>query len=609
MLDGEESPGSQRVTSDFAVAHDGTREVDPVGYTGGFRGRLLARCYLRFQLVSVTYRMILRATVFWLLLWCWLPLANAARFVAVVPQPANAERGDFSAAASERAARAPVDEASPDSLWLEYLTAWQQHFNDPADAATRRRLGLPTMEAVSVEVSDGASAAGSLARTIRVRWSQPLRVETDHFLIVADVPRETALEIAHDLEQYFAVWTQLFFPLWKDRQRWDQSSRRSASRGAVMGGKMRVVVFRDPDQYAAALAAEGPAIGRSTGYYSGSARLMFLRQWHSGEAASDAQATRYHELTHQLLAEATESRLRVPPGERQDFWLLEGIACYMESTAIADGLATVGGWEASRLQFARHRALVSGQRLPLEQLQTLGRQAFQRHEDLAQLYAFAASYCHQLIDHHDGDGLRDMLSRLAKLYQVRFGGTPRSAAEPTDLAAYLRLDDARLTPLSRDDLSDLCLARCSLQPESLRRITPQRSLNWLDLTGLPVQSTDVMRLCPTPTTLRQLSLEATAVDDTLTGWLAKAEVLQELDLSWTRAGDACLASLPASLPLETLWLTGSQVSDHSLERIAAFKHLQRVDLQRTAVTAAGRQRLRELRPDLTLDPLELVAAP
>ncbi len=553
--------------------------------------------------------MILRAIVFCLLLGLWLPPTTAARFIVVVPQAADAKRGDFSTTVAERAARPPVGGKSSDSLWLDYLAAWQHHFEDPTDRAIRQRLGLPATEAVAVEVSDGATVARGLARTVRARWNQPLRVETEHFLILADVPREAAVEIATDLERYFAVWTQLFFPLWKDRQRWDQASRRQAARGTVLGAKLRVVVFRDPDQYAAALAAEGPAIGRSTGYYSSSARLMFLRQSRSGEATDEALATRYHELTHQLLAEATESRLRVPPGERQDFWLLEGIACYMESTAIEGGFATVGGWESSRLQFARHRALVVGEMLPLEQLQSLGRQAFQRHSELAQLYAFASAYCHQLIDRHDGEGLIDVLSRLAKLYQVRFSGAPSSNPEQSDLVEYLRLDEARLTPVGRGNLSDLCLARCPLTSASLGRIAPQPSLQWLDLTGLPVQTADVARLCTSSATLRQLSLEATAIDDHLGPWLSEAESLQELDLSWTQAGDACVASLPATVPLETLWLTGSQVSDRSLERIAAIKSLQRVDLQRTAVTAAGRQRLRQLRPDLTLDPLELVAAP
>src|SRR5690606_35041384 len=133
---------------------------------------------------------------------------------------------------------------------------------------------------------------------------------------------------------------------------------------------------------------------------------------------------------------------------------------------------------------------------------------------------------------------------------------------------YLRLDDARLTPVQRDDLTHLCLARCQVRPESLIRIAPQRSLRWLDLTGLPVEVADVTRLCPDPAGLRQLSLEATAVDDALAGWLSAAESLQELDLSWTQTGDACLANLAPATPLETLWLTGSQVSDRSLEKIA-----------------------------------------
>src|SRR5690606_28594716 len=87
--------------------------------------------------------MILRATVFSLLLLYALPLALAARFVAVVPQAANAARGDFLTAAAGIAARPPISGESADIAWLEYLATWQQHFDDPADASVRQRLGLP----------------------------------------------------------------------------------------------------------------------------------------------------------------------------------------------------------------------------------------------------------------------------------------------------------------------------------------------------------------------------------------------------------------------------------------------------------------------------------
>jgi hypothetical protein len=55
-------------------------------------------------------------------------------------------------------------------------------------------------------------------------------------------------------------------------------------------------------------------------------------------------------------------------------------------------------------------------------------------------------------------------------------------------------------------------------------------------------------------------------------------------------------------------LTGSRITDASIDRIAAWRSLRRVDTQRTQVTDAGRARLARLRPDLTIDPLELVPA-
>lgn len=540
---------------------------------------------------------------------CFAPSAVAARFVTFVPLESSAPGADPDHVRQQLGGRWPVD-ADFDAQWQAYLQAWRDHRRDPSDGPTRERLGLPPQAAVEVRVADGTSSARSLARRLRVNWNRPLRLDSEHFVLLADVDQQAAEQVAGQLERFHAVWTQLFFPLWKDRQRWERSSqppRRAAD-------KMRVVLFRNPDQYAAALAAEGPAILQSTGYYSTSARTTFLRLANDDASAAtrrDQAETRYHELTHQLLAEASDTRLKVMPGARGGFWLAEAIAGYMESTHLGDGSASVGGWQASRLQFARHRVLSSGDAIPLRQLQSLGRPQFQRADDLSRLYSLAIAYCHLIIDQDDGAGLVEMLGRLARLYQIRLdgpAGRQRGAVDPEEqeLRDYLTLDDKRLTPLRHDDLTNLCLARCRLSPEALQRIAPQQHLRWLDLTGLPAASHDVRRLAPRSERLVQLSLEATQVDDRLNPWLARAARLEELDLSWTQLGDAALQALPGDLPLQTLWLTGSQVSDASLAKIAAMRQLQRVDLQRTGVSDAGRKRLGNQRPDLTIDPLELV---
>jgi hypothetical protein len=306
------------------------------------------------------------------------------------------------------------------------------------------------------------------------------------------------------------------------------------------------------------------------------------------------------------------------PGQASGFWLAEGIACLMESTDIRRGRATVGGWESSRLQFARHRVLASGDAIGLSELDSWGRNVFLRRTDLARGYAFAAAHAHRIAERPDGDGWRELLARVARLYQIRTSmrlpPIPRPArrdreAEVAELTDFLRVDDARLTPPGRDDLIQLCLARCDVTPEGLRQIGPQSELRWLDLTGLPVTTEDVIRLLPAPGRLNQLSLEATRVDVSLGAWLSRADELEELDLSWTAIDDTVIAGLAEGVPLSTLWLTGSAVSDASLERIATIGPLKRLDVQRTAVTPAGRERFRARRPDVTLDPLEVVPSP
>lgn len=550
----------------------------------------------------------------------------ATRLIAFTPQ----STGSPPAASPQSPANAVVavvpGSQSGDQAWSGYLDAWRQHANDPADAGVRQRLGLPAQEPVSTKVIDSRSLNRLLLnrllpKGLQVDWIAPQGIETENFLLIADVPTEVAIQVAIDLESFYAVWTQLFFPLWKDRQRWDQAQRLAPNRQPVprgsAGNKMRVLVFRDSAQYQKALKAEGPQIGQSTGYYSGNLRTTFLlhsaRDGQSASADEESRATRYHELTHQMLAEATDTKLKVMPGERSGFWLAEGIACYMESTSIQQGYATVGGWESSRLQFARHRVLSLGESASIDPLRMLGRVQFQRHVDLPSLYAMAAAETHRMIDRNDGDGLNDMISQLAQLYQIRRPSSrPGEALEQPspkiDLTTYLKLTDESLSPLNRDDLINLCLARCELTGETLARISPQKNLAWLDLTAINVSSADVARLCPQSTSLRQLSLEATAVDDTLAVWIAAAHDIEEIDLSWTGVSDATVNAVPATAPLHTLWLTGSEITDASIDRIAAWRSLRRVDTQRTGVTDAGRARLASLRPDLTIDPLELVPA-
>jgi hypothetical protein len=176
------------------------------------------------------------------------------------------------------------------------------------------------------------------------------------------------------------------------------------------------------------------------------------------------------------------------------------------------------------------------------------------------------------------------------------------------MRSCLRLDDTRLTPLDPAiPLRQLCLARTEVTPRGLAKLGEQTELRWLDLSHLPVGNDAVQQLAPQPQTLRQLSLEATAVDDGLADWLAQAEQLTELDLSLTTVTDRGLQRLAPGLPLETLWLTGSRVGNATLEQARGWDALEAIDVQRTAVERSAVDRLRQLRPNLQVNPLQLIA--
>ena len=88
----------------------------------------------------------------------------------------------------------------------------------------------------------------------------------------------------------------------------------------------QVVFFRDQSQYVAALQAAEPQIAKTLGYYSNSAKTAYF-------FAGDQQyaGTLFHEATHQLFREVRSGA--IDPGRKNNFWIVEAVACYMESLA------------------------------------------------------------------------------------------------------------------------------------------------------------------------------------------------------------------------------------------------------------------------------------
>jgi len=127
--------------------------------------------------------------------------------------------------------------------------------------------------------------------------------------------------------------------------------------------------------------------------------------------------TLYHEATHQLFH---ESRPIAPDvGRKANFWIIEGIAMYMESLRREDGFYVLGGFDDQRLHAAQYRLLVDKFYVPLAEFTSFGMEKLQTDPRIATLYSQAAGLTHFLV-YYDGGRYRDALvSYLAAVYSGR----------------------------------------------------------------------------------------------------------------------------------------------------------------------------------------------
>ncbi|MDA8745601.1 DUF1570 domain-containing protein [Rubripirellula amarantea] len=527
--------------------------------------------------------------------------------------------------------------AGKGSAWHRYMMLWRSHYHAPDDKDIRRYFGFATNDRdpnqnYRLDIRRGRSAPAEL------KWKRGsyAEIQSNHFVIYSRGDRETSTQVAETLEQCYWVWTQLCFPFWEaapqvsshfdafpgselaspDNEQSITDYLRTINKRVTTKKRMKVVLFRDATEYAQSLRVDIPGIERSTGFYNDERKITFLfapkLSANDPGNSDEVLATLRHEVVHQLFREATTNKSAHSPGKDQDFWLVEGIAGYFESMVSINGCVTLGGWDSPRLQFARYRILASGDRMPMAELRRDSRETAQMRTDLPRWYAHAIANTHRLLDGGDQDTRQWIYDQLATLYQLRTDfAEPRAEAsplvdDPDAMQSFLSVDDDHLirNPSQRS-LRQICFAGCEITSSGLRTLERLDHLQWLDLSRSKIDSAAVMRLAPRPAELEQLSLEATQIDDAVASWLTKLNNLHELDLSWTRIGDETVRAINDDAPIETLWLTGSKVTDDSIEKIAKMKRLESVDVQRTSVSHQGLTRLKELRPRLAINPLEL----
>ncbi|MEM6468453.1 MAG: DUF1570 domain-containing protein [Planctomycetota bacterium] len=553
--------------------------------------------------------------------------AGADRFFAVVPPSQRSDAADSQNRLERPFINAGLRFGTEPSLssdgikksddwkvagWDQYLRLWKEFAENPSDRTLRQYLGLP-LESKSGSLVLKISRGRSAPRWLGWRPGTYAQVDTPHLQIFSHASREETLNVAEDLERVYWVWTQMFYPLWDTKNQValhlsKLSSDKSISEQLAAKPtrlrprrKLRIVLLRDLDDYVATLGSSIPGIEQSTGFYADERRTSFFFPSDN----EDAAASRRHELVHQLFRECTLSQLGDQmPGEQQGFWLIEGIAGYFESLWMGEAMATVGGWDSPRLQYARHRVFRRRQVVALDELKQDSRAAAQTRGDLATFYAFSIAYTHAMLDGPDQSARRWVMRKLADLYRVRLDLEPPEPTENIEqyLIDFLRVDDVvvRENPPQRE-LSELCLAGCSVTPDALELVPPSSRFRWLDLTGLTVQRSDLERLLSSMDNLEQVSLESSRVGPGIGNWLTFSANLVELDLSETACDDSDVASLRSLQKLKTLWLTGTNVTDASIASLAELNSLQFLDVQKTAISKDGLRTLRAKFPRIKIN--------
>jgi hypothetical protein len=477
-----------------------------------------------------------------------------------------------------------------------YALLHQVLYFSPQHAEVRRWLGLP--EDAPGRRTPGIVLRRGRRRHARLGWPAGgyWQATTPHFQITSNDTQPTTARLAMELERIHAVWEQLCFDSWNnaDRLRAWRDGRRERS---AVRRRHNVVLLRSRDDYLRVMRPLEPRAELTRGYYHVASQTAYFV---GGDAPT--VSTWYHEATHQLFAELPGVGRHA--GQRQNVWIIEGIALYLESLQPCRRWLAVGGLDADRLQYARFRRLRAGQHVPLETVVALDQSELQADERIRGLYSQFAGFTHFLLHGEHGRWQQPTLRYIDQVYAqqdsieslARLAETPLAELDDR-YAQFLNVTDDDLRQLDPDiRLVNLSLGGTPISDAGLLCLSNLDRLAWLDLYGTRITDRGTVALTGARE-LRQLSLENTQIGDVTVARLRGASRLQQLDLSGTQVTDLALATVGALTNLESLWLTNTAISDEGLNHLHKLPQLTRLDLAGTKVTSAGIQKLAEALPN------------
>jgi len=222
---------------------------------------------------------------------------------------------------------------------------------------------------------------------------------SEHYLITA--PRlEEVHRVAPRLEHLFCVWQLLLAEHFEAEHFGERENKPELLH--------RVVIFRNQQEYNRELLPIEPSIARTNGYYSAPRKTAYF---YSTEAK-----ILFHEGTHQILAERLFHENI--PAFRNNFWVVEGIAAFMETLKIEENSYKIGDILADKLFAAKVYQFERNYNMPIQRLTAMSAADIQSksNAEIQRIYSQSATLVHWLMFAEEGRYRKHLFELLRQTY-------------------------------------------------------------------------------------------------------------------------------------------------------------------------------------------------
>ena len=288
--------------------------------------------------------------------------------------------------------------------------------------------------------------------SLRHHFDNGWEVVSEHFEIKTNQSLERGVELSVALEQFHRFFRREFAAVFNSPQQMRQLFDKGASASSTSGHRHHIHYYHSKQEFVFRLQNKQEQIEISNGLYLPSDRTAYF--FYNPDDLEGNMETLFHEVTHQLLS---ESQRKIPPvGRDADFWLIEGLACYLESFEVdEEGRVSVGDPAHVRIASARRRRVTENVYFPMAQFTRMGMQEFQHPQDLETLrkyYSQATGMTHFFLHYEDGIYRDALISHLSQIYSPndRVRANTKSMAELTGVS-FAALDRQYLSYMAEMD--------------------------------------------------------------------------------------------------------------------------------------------------------------